>query len=722
MEFQWNDIQHLQQLDKMLNISGNNIDHQSLQNHLRQFSNIKDDTATHNDGENIENNENNENSENNEDINVISNSSSNTPVNTIEEGTKADTLEHNNIINNRNITKSPADHTPANSNNDYMLFLNLTTPGSTVSEQEIHNHNKPEKSQDSENTNKSAIFSFDGIDTANLEFIMDQKSSSNINTSNYTQQQRHPSNSQYHSQHQHQNQHHFSFSNGSSVPPVTQSRSRLNSEEFTPLLSPMINPSLERVNSNKGKPGFSPLSSPVLEFQKYNNATTLRQKRKDPSSSNNDIYQNPSNNNTSSTSIDQSSSTISSNSRSNNNNNSIKFDNSDSRSYKRSKTPVTTPLMSTLDRKAKVKTSTNSASSSTQTTPYQTFVFKQQQFPNISNSTTNTSTTSNSKENSLSTTKSSINISNGNIDFSSQSFLDAFDGDLTLPPPPTGTDSSKNSISMSNSSNGEFLIPNANFLSNMMINNNNNNSDNLTDSVATPATLMSLNSTPNMFTSTATSSVSNSTKKNSVLLNPNHHKSSQSSPVILPSSSIPVGSPRLDSKSNSSYSMTPTFRPSLGASNFTASNLNNNNNNNNNVPVSAVGTNILGTPQLSAIPNTPNDNNLNLKHHGGSDKKISHKLAEQGRRNRMNIAIQELDKLIPESMKRNITVPSKATTVELGCRYIQELLDQVHNNNIKNQNSGSCDATVNGNNNGNTINKLRNESISPMDDLEGNNQ
>lgn len=100
--------------------------------------------------------------------------------------------------------------------------------------------------------------------------------------------------------------------------------------------------------------------------------------------------------------------------------------------------------------------------------------------------------------------------------------------------------------------------------------------------------------------------------RNSVLINPHHHKSATSSPVILPSSTTPVG------------------------------------------------TNILS--QFHEQPQ--------------SDKKTSHKLAEQGRRNRMNIAIQDLDSLIPEEWKKDITVPSKATTVELGCRYIRYLLEK----------------------------------------------
>lgn len=56
-------------------------------------------------------------------------------------------------------------------------------------------------------------------------------------------------------------------------------------------------------------------------------------------------------------------------------------------------------------------------------------------------------------------------------------------------------------------------------------------------SSVTPSTLMSMNSTPHL-----------AHKRSSVLLNPNHHKSAQSSPVILPSSSMPADSMKFDFK------------------------------------------------------------------------------------------------------------------------------------------------------------------------------
>lgn len=58
-------------------------------------------------------------------------------------------------------------------------------------------------------------------------------------------------------------------------------------------------------------------------------------------------------------------------------------------------------------------------------------------------------------------------------------------------------------------------------------------------------------------------------------------------------------------------------------------------------------------------------------------KKASHKLAEQGRRNRMNVAVQELSNLIPQAYHDKVTIPSKATTVELASEYIRALLEEI---------------------------------------------
>lgn len=58
-------------------------------------------------------------------------------------------------------------------------------------------------------------------------------------------------------------------------------------------------------------------------------------------------------------------------------------------------------------------------------------------------------------------------------------------------------------------------------------------------------------------------------------------------------------------------------------------------------------------------------------------KRTSHKIAEQGRRNRMNTAVQELALLIPPSFTSDESVPSKANTVELASKYIRTLLAEL---------------------------------------------
>ncbi|SCV01146.1 LANO_0F10374g1_1 [Lachancea nothofagi CBS 11611] len=60
--------------------------------------------------------------------------------------------------------------------------------------------------------------------------------------------------------------------------------------------------------------------------------------------------------------------------------------------------------------------------------------------------------------------------------------------------------------------------------------------------------------------------------------------------------------------------------------------------------------------------------------YGDKNKKDVHKAAEQGRRNRLNNALAELHGLIPLELRESILIPSKATTVELACDYIRDLL------------------------------------------------
>ena len=52
-----------------------------------------------------------------------------------------------------------------------------------------------------------------------------------------------------------------------------------------------------------------------------------------------------------------------------------------------------------------------------------------------------------------------------------------------------------------------------------------------------------------------------------------------------------------------------------------------------------------------------------------TSKRTSHKLAEQGRRNRINTALADLAKLLAP----DVQAPSKATTVEMAIREIQKL-------------------------------------------------
>ncbi|SCU85052.1 LAFA_0D13608g1_1 [Lachancea sp. 'fantastica'] len=74
-----------------------------------------------------------------------------------------------------------------------------------------------------------------------------------------------------------------------------------------------------------------------------------------------------------------------------------------------------------------------------------------------------------------------------------------------------------------------------------------------------------------------------------------------------------------------------------------------------------------------------------LRNGGGGEqhRKEVHKAAEQGRRNRLNNALTELHALIPAELKGSTLVPSKATTVELACVYIRELVARGANSSDK---------------------------------------
>ena len=57
-------------------------------------------------------------------------------------------------------------------------------------------------------------------------------------------------------------------------------------------------------------------------------------------------------------------------------------------------------------------------------------------------------------------------------------------------------------------------------------------------------------------------------------------------------------------------------------------------------------------------------------------KRMAHKEAEKGRRDRLNNALNELASLIPEELKATVAVPSKASTAELACVFIRKLLQE----------------------------------------------
>jgi hypothetical protein len=79
---------------------------------------------------------------------------------------------------------------------------------------------------------------------------------------------------------------------------------------------------------------------------------------------------------------------------------------------------------------------------------------------------------------------------------------------------------------------------------------------------------------------------------------------------------------------------------------------------------------------VSTLKQQHNNSREALDDENPADKKTSHKLAEQGRRNRMNQAIQDLGLLIPDEMNADVAIPSKATTVEMACLLIQNLTSE----------------------------------------------
>ncbi|KAG7928146.1 hypothetical protein KL925_001446 [Ogataea polymorpha] len=186
------------------------------------------------------------------------------------------------------------------------------------------------------------------------------------------------------------------------------------------------------------------------------------------------------------------------------------------------------------------------------------------------------------------------------------------------------------------------------------------NMDTANPSAATPAAMMSF--------ALAKLSAKNSPRiiaKDNVLKNPNHNATSaQSSPVILPSSSSFL---LQDNQHLPSATVPPLHINGASKSSSRSSSLKTS-------PVIQNNDDTQPSQSPEGVYYTKARSNS-----GGSskssqtDRKMTHKLAEQGRRNRMNVAIQDLEKIIPDALKNEVAVPSKATTVELSSKYIQIL-------------------------------------------------
>lgn len=162
-----------------------------------------------------------------------------------------------------------------------------------------------------------------------------------------------------------------------------------------------------------------------------------------------------------------------------------------------------------------------------------------------------------------------------------------------------------------------------------------------------------------------------------VLLNTNRAHSNSSSPVILPSSTTPLMGPRRSSSisskrksgRNSSVSSTSTLL-ATNHGNGSSTSLNSRSQFEEHDP--------LEPRQDTSRQDTFDQQESHL------DKKVNHKLAEQGRRNRMNLLIQNLDKLIPNDWKKDVLVPSKLTTIEIAIEYLKYLQNNQEHHNVSN--------------------------------------
>lgn len=93
--------------------------------------------------------------------------------------------------------------------------------------------------------------------------------------------------------------------------------------------------------------------------------------------------------------------------------------------------------------------------------------------------------------------------------------------------------------------------------------------------------------------------------------------------------------------------------------------------------------NTQSSPTIPHIPNSA----VETKKRSGSGhrtvkKKEVHKEAEKHRRERLNIALEDLNDIIPPEMKENDRFPSKASTVEHAAEYIRFLINELNKRDI----------------------------------------
>lgn len=390
------------------------------------------------------------------------------------------------------------------------------------------------------------------------------------------------------------------------VPSMSKSSSRstaLPGDEYTPLISPAVTP-LERATSvnRVRKVGFSPLTSPALEFQHYHSkSVSLRQKRKDHQD---DLPGNSGRRGSSS-------------------------------SFKRSKTPSTTPLMGPVT--GRVPSAAYGYGKSKSQYLYRHSLgskHAQSQNQHIQSSKQHRRSSQNSLR-------------------SQDGVFDTLSDEMMLPP------SSQQQEAASGDQTGlkqhQTGQPDAS----------------KGPAFATPATLMSF---PVIGAHHARNSPRLMSNDN-VFANPRHNASSaHSSPVILPSSSSAILLQQQQQQQQQRQKfLVQGSNPGPGAKPAGAGSGNSHSGKKNgptadSLPAGSIPADADGQSGWPAARRGSNSSGKST-----CSKKMNHKLAEQGRRNRMNVAIQELDNLIPDTYKDGAMVPSKATTVEMSSKYIRDL-------------------------------------------------